>query len=281
MLILRVRRARVTVDSTTLSHRGRFQQNPFSSSYMYTIKIYESKYRRTHTHTHNSDETTTDKIEFEVHTLGGNKFDISIKKSASVYQLKKQIERADDGFPVKAQKFMYKGEPLKNEKGTIEENGLNTGTKLYLVKRLRTNSAELLDPPPKKTSTNTRQTNQGQQLIRVVCPANARPGSRVRISLSDGRQLLVQIPQGVGPGMPFQVALQPPQQSRTPWRNNTSTSRVVQPRIAPQQRRLLRVVCPTNARPGSIVAINIPGRGPIHVRVPQGVYPGQPFNVQI
>ena len=203
-----------------------------------------------------------------------------------MYQLKKQIERADDGFPVKAQKFMLKGEPLKNEKGTIEENGLGTGSKLYLVKRLRTNSAEVLDPPPRKTSSNTsNRNNRGQQLIRVVCPANARPGSRVRISLSDGRQLMVQVPQGVGPGMPFQVALQAPSQSRTPWRQNASGRRIVQPRSnttpAQPQRRLLRVLCPTNARPGSIVAINIPGRGPIHVRVPQGVYPGQPFNVQI
>jgi len=180
---------------------------------------------------------------------------------------------------------MLKGEPLKNEKGTMEENGLCTGTTLYLVKRLRTNSAEVLDPPPRKTSSNTsNRNNRGQQLIRVVCPANARPGSRVRISLSDGRQLMVQVPQGVGPGMPFQVALQPPSQSRTPWRQSASGRRIVQPRSnisAVPQRRLLRVLCPTNARPGSIVAINIPGRGPIHVRVPQGVYPGQPFNVQI
>ena len=205
--------------------------------------------------------------------------------------MKKQIERADDGFPVKAQKFMFKGEPLKNEKGTIEENGLDSGTKLYLVKRLRTNSAELLDPPPRKTSSNagSNAMNRGQQqqLIRVVCPANARPGSRVRISLSDGRQLMVQVPQGVGPGMPFQVALQARRETRTPWRNSSASGRrIVQPRtssnnVGTPQRRLLRVLCPTNARPGSIVAINIPGRGPIHVRVPLGVYPGQPFNVQL
>lgn len=216
-------------------------------------------------------------IKFNVLTLGGQKFDISIQKEKSIYQLKKQIERTDDNFPVKAQKFMFKGEPLKNVKGTVSENGLTEGCKLYLVKRLRTESAEVLDPPPKKGAHQRQQQGSGgAQLIRVLCPANARAGSRVRISLSDGRQLLVQVPQGVGPGMPFQVALQ----SVQPQRRQGPPSGI-QPRSTQQQSRMLRVLCPQNARPGSIVAINVPGRGPIHVRVPQGVMPGRPFNVQI
>jgi len=217
-------------------------------------------------------------VKFKVSTLSGQTFDISIQKDATITSLKRKIERADDAFPVKAQKFMLKGIPLSNEKGTVDENSITEGCTLYLVKRLRTNSAELLDPPPKKGSSASNASNlAGHQIIRVVCPPNASAGSRVRISLSDGRQLMVQVPAGVGPGMPFQVAIRNTQSAR----NSTRSP------IRPPVRRnggashLVRVICPPNAGPGSVVAINISGRGTIHVRVPNGVYPGQPFNVRV
>eukprot|EP00939_MAST-03C_sp_MAST-3C-sp1_P001504 g1504.t1 len=176
---------------------------------------------------HSSSESDDEKdgpIKFKVQTLAGQTFDISIRKNASILQLKRQIERADNTFPIRAQKYFVKGRPLKDEKGTIGEIGIGNGGTIYLAKRLRTNAAELLAPPPKKGANNSAA-NQfpGHQIIRVVCPPNASAGSRVRISLSDGRQLMVQVPNGVGPGMPFQVALRPSAStpSRAPRPPNT------------------------------------------------------------
>ena len=165
---------------------------------------------------------------------------------------------------------MCKGSPITNEKGTVEENGIEADCTVYLVKRLRTHSAELLDPPPKKGASSAGQQHTGQ-IIRVICPPNASAGSRVRISLSDGRVLQVQVPNGVSPGMPFQVALP---RSNGPSQRNARTP-------SASRSRMIRVICPPSAGPNSVVAINIAGRGTIHVRVPPSVYPGQPFNVRI
>ena len=49
------------------------------------------------------------------------------------------------------------------------------------------------------------------QQMQVVCPVGVSSGDLIAVNAPDGRQMQVQVPQNVTPGMPFFVNIMPPQ----------------------------------------------------------------------
>ena len=48
-------------------------------------------------------------------------------------------------------------------------------------------------------------TPTAMQMMQVNCPPGSTPGSMVQVQAPNGEQMHVQVPAGVGPGMPFQI----------------------------------------------------------------------------
>ena len=103
----------------------------------------------------------------------------------------------------------------------------------------------------------------------VQCPPGAGPGTTIRVSDPSGQQLDVVVPEGVGPGMSFQIAAapQPP-----------AVVAEQAPLIQPQQ-STMTVQCPPDAGPGTTIGVIDPSGQQLDVVVPEGVGPGMSFQI--
>jgi len=209
-------------------------------------------------------------ISLTVRTLSGAEIHFpQLGLEMDVAELKRHIHAENEEFPPHMQKLI-KGSKILEDDKTLEDYELKNGDTIHLVKRL----GDVADAEDELGPTvNISKTGANSNLLTVVVPDNARPGTRLLINPPGREQMSVVVPQGVGPGSRFQVRI-PPRQSPT---TNTSAGAATDSSAG----SIMQVQCPAGARPGQQILIEVPGRGRMRVRVPQNVQPGQMFRFRV
>mmetsp|Transcript_1854 Transcript_1854/g.3594 ORF Transcript_1854/g.3594 Transcript_1854/m.3594 type:complete len:235 (+) Transcript_1854:527-1231(+) len=205
-------------------------------------------------------------ISLTVRTLSGVETHFpQIPLSMTVYEFKGYVQSQNKTFPIKQQKLIKGSKTLENN-DLLGDYDLKDGDTIHLVKKLDDLSEDLDEAGPQvKISRNTSgQTN----MLTVVVPENARPGTRLLINPPGRGQMMVLVPPGLRPGARFQVQI-PPSGAPAPQTTPATSGGVMQ------------VQCPPDARGGQHILIQVPGRGRMRVQVPRNVRPGENFRFRV
>lgn len=219
-------------------------------------------------------------ISLTVRTLSGQEIQFpQLSLEMTVRELKMMIHEQNQDFPPRKQKLIRGSKTLLDEEA-LGEFSLKNGDVVHLVKLLGDtidegdsglNSAGAV-PDIKISQNNPGQNNN---LLTVVVPDNAGPGTRLLINPPGREQMSVVVPNGLRPGDRFQVRLPEVQQQRSSMLRRSVS------RTPGASGTVMQVMCPPNARRGQQILIEVPNVGRMRVAVPPNVYPGQMFRFRI
>lgn len=117
-------------------------------------------------------------------------------------------------------------------------------------------------PPPSPTNSNKNQH------LSVKVPEGVNAGQEMRVAAPDGRMISVIVPQFMGPGSTFMVAIPP---LENPLQN-------VSNQLSPKN-NLLSVTVPDGVNPGQEIRVSAPDGRMITAVVPEGMKTGSTFMV--
>lgn len=220
-------------------------------------------------------------ISLTVRTLSGQEIQFpQVSLEVTVRQLKSMIHEQNREFPEHKQKLIRGSRVLVDDEA-LGEFELKNGDVVHLVKLLgesnTAGSSGLETPgstPDIKISHNTP--GQPNNLLTVVVPDNAGPGTRLLINPPGREQMSVVVPNGLRAGDRFQVRV-----PDRPAQNRVSMMRRSVQRNPGGSGTVMQVQCPPNAVPGQQIIIEVPNVGRMRVAVPPMVRPGQMFRFRI
>lgn len=207
-----------------------------------------------------------------VKTQGGTVFTLTdIKSSTTVYNLKEKVEAQDEKFSATGIKLIFKGKPLTDDNATVESLSLTDGCSLFLVKTLDQKKVD----KSSKAMPGVKVSNEPSEFVRFRVPANG-PGNVVMVNAPSGDSFRVRVPRTNKVGDVMQVRI--PEHIRDRAR---APSSVPNSGANSGGTRELQAICPSSAFPGQMIFVNVPGKGRMRVRVPNGIRPGQTFKFRV
>ena len=113
-------------------------------------------------------------IHVRIVSLSGRTILVKVRHDCLVRDLKILIASSTEDMPVRRQRLYFRGEPLRKPNGSLRSNGIvGERATLYLVKRILTDRAEILELP--KSMQVNREVDESSESFRCgVC------GSRLR-----------------------------------------------------------------------------------------------------
>eukprot|EP01052_Picozoa_sp_SAG31_P009209 SAG31_NODE_479_length_15133_cov_39.816283_12_plen_1259_part_00 len=136
---------------------------------------------------------------------------------------------------------------------------------------------------------NTDSTEKSSQSLSVVCPDGSVPGSTVVVTTDDGKQVEVEVPEGLVAGDQFCVTLDVEQRTNLNGKSEAHGTPAIHEvdqldehgtcHLPYGQLQQLSVVCPEGSGPGDAITISTPWGNELEVVVPDGVGVGDEFTV--
>ena len=125
------------------------------------------------------------------------------------------------------------------------------------------------------TDPTAAETQPDSSVITILCPEGSQEGEMIAITLPDGRDMEVTIPEGMEPGDELEIEIE------------ISTEEAMGVEEAEDEEEeegsimLVTILCPAGLGPGGSTLIGLPDGRELEVIIPDGVEPGDEFEVEV
>eukprot|EP00924_Labyrinthula_sp_SR-Ha-C_P015150 augustus_masked-scaffold_9-processed-gene-9.45-mRNA-1 protein AED:1.00 eAED:1.00 QI:0/-1/0/0/-1/1/1/0/396 len=237
-------------------------------------------------------------INFEAKTPSGRVYKLSHFPETTIIEVKNTIAKLSDSYiEASEMNLIFKGKSLLDTSQTLVDVGINSGDKIFVIKKLLGRQKSL--HRGKKIGPRIERTeDRDRGYLTITIPEGAGPQSRLIISPPGRSNLVVYVPRGHRPGDTLRIQLpdEPGDSSNQRTSRNNSSRRngntaaaasSDQPAGGPsgpgaQKIVIMKAKCPQDVQPGGEVELNLPGRSePYKVQVPMSCLPGEDFYFRV